>query len=117
MALKASRPVYRWKDSRNQKDVDIESDTVSEINDTTLEKAIMQLNKKREYNMSLKTSLAGKQEIKTASSSSTGDDENTIADDVQGLEGTEAEDEAVNPNYDEDESGEAEIDTSVFVLT
>ena len=117
MALKASRPVYRWKDSCNRKDVDIESDTVSEINDTTLEKAIMQLNKKREYNTSFKTSLAGKQEIETASSSSTGDDENTIAGDVQGLEGTEAEDEAVNPDYDEDESGEAEIDTSVFVLT
>ena len=82
MALKASRPVYRWKDSCNQKDVDIESDTVSEINDTTLEKAIMQLIKKRENNMSLKTSLAGKQEIEIASSSSTGDDENTIADDV-----------------------------------
>ena len=117
MALKASRPVCRWKDSCNRKDVDIESDTVSEINDTTHEKVIMQLNKKREYNMSLKTSLTDKQEIETGSSSSPGDDENTIAHEVQGLEGTEAQDEAVNPDYDEDENGEAEIDTLVFVLT
>ena len=117
MALKASRPVYRWKDSCNRKDADIESDTVSEINDTTLEKVIMQLNKKREYNTSLKTSLTGKQEIETASSSSTGDEENTIADKVQGLEGTEADDDAASPDYDGDEIGEAEIDTSVFILT
>ena len=68
-ALKESRPVYRWKDSCNQKDIDIESDTVSEINDTTLETVNMQLNKKGEYNSSLKTSLTGNQEIETASSS------------------------------------------------
>lgn len=116
-ALKESRPVYHWKDSYNPKDVDTESDTVSEINDTTLETVNMQLNRKGEYNSSHKTTLTGKQEIETASSSTTGDDENTIADEVEGLEGTEAEDDAANPDYDEDESGEAEIDTSVFVLT
>ena len=116
-ALKESRPVYRWKDSCNRKDVDIESDTVSEINDTTLETVNMQLNKKGEYNTFLQTSLTGKQEIEIASSSTTGDDEKTVADEVQGLEGIEAEEDAANPDYDEDESGEAEIDTSVFILT
>ena len=116
-ALKESRPVYRWKDSCNQKDVDTESDTASEINDTTFETVNMQLNKKGEYNSSLKTSLTGKQEIETASSSSTGDNGNTKADEVQGLEGTEAEDDAANPDYDEDESGEVGMDTSVFILT
>ena len=39
----------------------------------------------------------------------TGDDKNTIADEVQGLEGTKAEDDAANADYDEDKSGEAEM--------
>ena len=33
------------------------------------------------------------------------------------MEGTEAEDDAANPDYDEDESGEVEIDTPVFILS
>ena len=51
----------------------------------------MQLNK-REYNASLKTRLTSKQEIETASSFITEEDGNTIEDEVQGLEGTKAED-------------------------
>ena len=116
-ALKESRPVYCWKDSCNRKDVDIKSGTVSEINDATLETVNMQLNKKGEYNTPLQTCLTGKQEMKTANSSTTGEDKNTIADEVQGLKGTVAEDDAANPDYDEDESGEAEIETSVLIST
>ena len=116
-ALKESRPVYLWKDSRNQGYVDIESDTVSEINDTALETTNMQLTKIKESNASLKTLLTGKQEIETASSPTNEDARDNLADKVEGLEGTEAEDDAANPDYDEDESGEAEIDTSIFVLT
>ena len=33
------------------------------------------------------------------------------------MEGDKAEEDAANPDYDEDESGGAEIDTSVFILT
>ncbi|KAL9958722.1 hypothetical protein ACROYT_G035774 [Oculina patagonica] len=115
-ALKESRPVYLWKDSLKSQVVDVESDTVSEFDETAVKTTNTKgKEKKRQNSTSLKTSLAGWQGIEIASISSAEDDKNSTMEDVQELEGTEAED-AEYLDYDEDESGGAEFNTTAFEL-
>ena len=117
-ALKESRPVYHWTDSRKPQYVDSESDTVSEIDHTAgRETTNMQLKEKmRENSTSFKTPVTGKRVVETPSSSLTEDDKNTITEDVQDLEGTETEEYAEFLDCDEDESGGTQISTEAFKL-
>ena len=90
------RPIYDWTDSRKPQYVDIESGTVSEIDETVIHETInIQLEeKKRENNSSLRKSLTCKRVIETLSTSLTEEDESISMEDSQDFEGTEIDDDA-----------------------